>query len=96
MSDRDRIWREGDSLWVWPDGESVPRYMWSQVHQKDVVEQLNRIVELEKEEQLFNKTFDAQQAEIEQLRAENQRLRISLDMATKDNMKVKLMGVGDE
>jgi uncharacterized protein (DUF885 family) len=39
------------------------------------IKQRDRIAELEAEEQLFNKTFDAQQAEIEQLRAENQRLR---------------------
>ena len=39
---------------------------------------------LEAEEQLFNKTFDAQQLIIEELRAENQRLRNSLaDIALK-------------
>ena len=41
----------------------------------DVRRLLERIAELEAEEQLFNSTFDAQQMIIEELRADNQRLR---------------------
>lgn len=47
MSSKDRIWREGDDRWTWTEGESVPRYMWSQIPQKDVVDILNRSHELQ-------------------------------------------------
>lgn len=43
-----------------------------------------RIAELEAEEQLFNKTFDAQQVIIEELRAENWRLRDALNAISHD------------
>ena len=48
MSDYDRIWREGDPLWTWADEESVPRYKWAQISQKEIVKHLNRIAELQK------------------------------------------------
>lgn len=47
MSSKDRVWREGDDKWTWAEEESVPRYMWSQIHKSDVVNILNRIAELE-------------------------------------------------
>ena len=54
MTTEDRIWREGDVKWVWPHGEIVPRYMWSQIPPNFIVDRLNtleatesRIAELE-------------------------------------------------
>ena len=44
MSDKDRVWREGDPMWTWPEGETVPRYKWSQFPKKEVVELLNDYV----------------------------------------------------
>jgi len=41
VSEEDRIWREGDPEWTWPEGESVPRYKWCQFPKKEVVELLN-------------------------------------------------------
>lgn len=41
MSEEDGVWREGDPKWVWPEGESVPRYVWMQVSQSEVVRLLN-------------------------------------------------------
>ena len=41
MSEEDRIWREGDPVWVWPEGESVPRYMWTQISREAIVDLLN-------------------------------------------------------
>lgn len=49
MSSKDRVWREGDDKWTWAEEESVPRYMWSQVHKSDVVNILNLTQELEKQ-----------------------------------------------
>ena len=54
MTTEDRIWREGDVKWVWTHGESVPRYMWSQIPPNFIVDRLNtleatesRVTELE-------------------------------------------------
>lgn len=41
MKKEDRIWREGDPVWTWPEGEIVPRYKWSQISKDKIVELLN-------------------------------------------------------
>jgi len=43
MTTEDRIWREGDVKWVWTHGESVPRYMWSQIPPNFIVDRLNTL-----------------------------------------------------
>lgn len=57
-----------------PDDEDAEPLYWHDL-EPFVPEHEKRIAELEAEEQLFNKTFDAQQVIIEELRADNQRLR---------------------
>ncbi len=36
-----KIWREGEPKWTWPEGETVPRYMHSQITRESVVNMLN-------------------------------------------------------
>ena len=41
MSEQDRVWRKGDPKWTYTEGETVPRYMWSQISMTEIVKFLN-------------------------------------------------------
>ena len=62
MSMDDRVWREGDPKWTWLLGESVPRYMFSQIPHNFIVDKLN---ELEAAELLITTLYDSGCLDIE-------------------------------